>query len=242
MTETHTEFITRKFAALRRQPNRGKRTWEEIVNEYQGELGDMWEEFAGAVAAAIMLADDSATQSEIAFSMVDQFADDMSFLGREYIFDGAVEGLQSEDSALLYLAGGRMAKNEGFINSSLVPSIRDRIALFFADPENIISTVALVALLMPLQARVESYAGQAWATVNESVGEYARKNSLPVYWQRDELADHCDSCLEFGAREYASFNALLAETGGVLPADGTLCMGNCRCSLLVQESDEWIRP
>jgi len=93
-----------------------------------------------------------------------------------------------------------------------------------------------------MQARVESYAGQAWATVNESVGEYARKNGLAVYWQRDSLAEHCETCLEFGDRQYDSYDALLGETGGVIPADGTLCMGNCRCSLLVQEDQEWIRP
>lgn len=242
--ETLSAYLADKFAALRRDPPGLPRTWEEIVNSYQEELGDMWEEFATEVAEAIMTVDDPTMQTEIALSMLSQFADDMAYVGREYIFDSAVEGLADTDpdASLLAIAGMRMATNEGFITESLVPSIRDRLTVFFSDPVNVISSVAIVSMLMPMQARVESYAGQAWATVNESVGEYARKNNLPVYWMRDELAEHCESCLEFGSREYSSYDALLAETGGVLPADGTLCRGNCRCSLLVDEGNGWIRP
>ena len=242
--ETLSVYLADKFAALRRKQPGQPRTWEEIVNEYQGELGDLWEEFAAAAAIAVMQVDDSAMQTEIALSMVNQFADDMAFLGREYIFDGAVEGLADTepDGSLLAIAGMRMATNEGFITESLVPSIREKLTTFFSDPVNIITSVAIVALLMPMQARVESYAGQAWAAINEATGEYARKNNLSVYWQRDELAEHCETCLVFGAREYASYDLLLAETGGVLPADGTICRGNCRCSLLVDEGDGWVRP
>ena len=242
--ETLSVYLADKFATLRRKQPGLPRTWEEIVNEYQGELGDLWEEFAAAAAIAVMQVDDSAMQTEIALSMVSQFADDMAFLGREYIFDGAVEGLADTepDGSLLAIAGMRMATNEGFITESLVPSIRERLTTFFSDPANVITSVALVALLMPMQARVESYAGQAWAAINEATGEYARKNNLSVYWQRDELAEHCETCLVFGARTYASYDILLAETGGVLPADGTICRGNCRCSLLVDEGDGWVRP
>lgn len=242
--ETLSVYLADKFATLRRKQPGLPRTWEEIVNEYQGELGDLWEEFAAAVAVAIMQVDDSTMQTEIALSMVSQFADDMAFLGREYIFDGAVEGLADTepDGSLLAIAGMRMATNEGFIDQSLVPSIKDRLTTFFSDPKNVITSVAIVAMLMPMQARVESYAGQAWAAINEATGEYARKNNLSVYWQRDALADHCNTCLVFGDRTYASYDILLAETGGVLPADGTICRGNCRCSLLVDEGDGWVRP
>lgn len=241
---TLSAYLADKFAALRRKQPGLPRTWEEIVNEYQHELGDMWEEFTAAVAVAIMQVDDSAMQTEIALSMINQFADDMAFLGREYIFDGAVEGLADTepDGSLLAIAGMRMATNEGFIDQSLVPSIKDRLTTFFSDPANVITSVVIVAMLMPMQARVESYAGQAWAAINEATGEYARKNNLPVYWQRDSLAEHCESCLEFGEREYASFDILLAETGHVLPSDGTICRGNCRCSLLIDEGEGWVRP
>ena len=238
-------YLADKFAELRRNPEENvKHTWEEIVNDYQEDLGGMWEEFTVALADAIAEVDDRALQLEIALSMIDQYAENMTFLGREYIFDSAVEGLAdtTPDGSLLSIAGMRMATNEGFIKNSLVPDIRERLSIFFGDPVNVITSVALIAMLMPMQARVESYAGQAWATVNWAAGEYARKNNSPVYWQRDSQAEHCETCLEYGNRAYDSFDALLAETGHVLPADGTACMGNCRCSLMVKEDEEWVRP
>ena len=112
----------------------------------------------------------------------------------------------------------------------------------FTAPKNVVTSAAVVAILLPMQARVETYAGGAWAAVNEATGEYARKIGSPVYWDRDERADHCASCLDFGAREYESYDVLLAETGGATPADGVLCLGNCRCGLLIKEGDNWTRP
>ena len=183
-------------------------------------------------------------RAAIAFSMVDTFADDMTFVGREYIFDGVAIGLQrtEPDASLLSIAGMRMATNEGFVDTSLVPDIKTRLSIYFSDPKNVITSAAIVAMLLPMQARVESYAGGVWAAINEATGEYARKINGPVYWDRDERADHCASCLDFGAREYESYDALLAETGGATPADGVLCLGNCRCSLLISEGDKWVRP
>lgn len=237
-------FLAERFADLRRNPRTGEASWEDLVNEYQEELGEMWEDFAVAVAESVEQVDDSDLRTAITLAMVDQFAEDMTLLGREYIFDGVAEGLKrtDPDASLLSIAGMRMATNEGFVNDSLTPDIRERLTTFFSDPANVVTSAAVVAMLLPMQARVESYAGSAWAAINEATGEYARKINSPVYWGRDERADHCASCLDFGAREYESYDALLAETGGATPADGVLCLGNCRCSLLIREGDNWTRP
>jgi hypothetical protein len=176
--------------------------------------------------------------------MVDAFAEDMTSLGRDAIFEGVATGLHKTepDSSLLSIAGFQMATNEGYINQSLVPDVRQRLGEFFADPTNVVEAGALAAFLLPMMARVESYAGQAWAGINQAVGEYARKIGSPIYWARDSRAEHCETCLEFGEREYASFDDMLAITGGIAPADGTVCRGNCRCSLMVDEGDGWTRP
>lgn len=243
MRKSQATFLAEKLAALRRKP-RSDATWEELVNAYQEELGEMWEEFSTAVAEAASQDNDIEINTAIILSMVDQFADDMALLGREYIFDAAATGFvqMDPDMELLMLAGAKMGGNEQFIDGSLVPDIRLRLTTFFSDPANIITAAAVTLLLMPMQARVESYAGQAWATINEGVGIYAKQINSPVYWARDSLAEHCDSCLEFGGRSYPSYDVLLAETGGVLPANGTICRGNCRCSLMVKEDGEWLRP
>ena len=236
-------YLAEKFAALRRKQPGEPIVWEQLTNDYQQELGDLWEEFVVEMADAVESAD-LAIQGDIANAMIDQFAEDMTFLGREYIFDGVAEGFRNVEpnSMLLSIAGFQMGTNEGFINQSLVPAVKQRLGEFFADPENIVKAASLVTLLMPMQARVESYAGQVWAGINAATGEYARQIGSPVYWSRDSLAEHCASCLDYGEQEYASYDDLLATTGGVTPADGTICRGNCRCSLLVDEGFGWTRP
>jgi hypothetical protein len=241
--KTFNAYLAEKFMILRRNQPGEPVDWEELANDYQQELAELWEEFVSEMADAVESAEPE-FQQEIAFAMIDQFAEDMTFLGREYIFDGVAEGLKKidPDSTLLSIAGYHMAANEGYINESLVPDIKQKLGDFFSDPENLLKAGALVALFMPMQARVESYSGQVWAGINASVGEYARQIGSPVYWARDSLADHCGTCLDYGEREYDSYDDLLAITGGVIPADGTICRGNCRCTLLVDEGFGWTRP
>ncbi|MHA2063208.1 MAG: hypothetical protein ACXABY_02385 [Candidatus Thorarchaeota archaeon] len=236
------DYLDNRFAALRRKSAHPGETWEEIVNIYQGELGDMWAEFASDLASEVAGAD-PVVQLQIALSLVDEFAEELIQTSRESIFEASAEGLpEPPGGILLAVAGGRMARNEGFINESLTPDIKTRISRFFSDPLNIITAASLILLLMPMQARVESYAGQAWAAINAATGEYARKIGSPVYWSRDAQAKHCETCLAFGETEYASYDDLLIITGGIIPADGTVCRGNCRCSLLVDEGFGWTRP
>ncbi|MHA2062952.1 MAG: hypothetical protein ACXABY_01080 [Candidatus Thorarchaeota archaeon] len=237
-------YLNKNFAALRRRKPHGNAAWEEIVNTYQQELGGMWTEFVSDLASEVYAFEDPDIQIQIAYSLIDEFADELTAISRESIYDASAEGLKQVAPAgvLLSVAGSRMARNEEFIYDSLTPGIKQRISEFFSDPANIITAGALILLLAPMQARVESYAGQAWAAINQATGEYARVINSPVYWARDGRAEHCETCIAFGEREYDSFDDLLAITGGILPADGTACHGNCRCSLLVQEDGGWTRP
>jgi len=99
-------------------------------------------------------------------------------------------------------------------------------------------------------ARGEQYAGHVWHAVWEGARQrelYGIETGAGTAWRwrwvNDPLAQHCAECSVFGAdppgREYESWEAMMAITGGVLPGLGTECDGNCRCHLECDESGGW---
>ena len=99
-------------------------------------------------------------------------------------------------------------------------------------------------------SRAELYAGEVWHSLFSGAAERARIEDQqqgfpsPVRWVLDVIARHCRTCLSFGAdppgREYQSIDALVAQTGGILPGQGTECDGRCRCHLERLVNGVWV--
>jgi len=245
------------FAATRGTGAEKLRRWERATNEYQLALGTAYDEWATDTADALDEAETDAERDEILDEALLALALLLKNLQREAVY-GAVSlgtGGRPPTPALLQRVAGHLAGAEDAIESSLVSDIRFRVRAALRDPDVLASgAIAFLGVLMAKRARVESYAGVAWSTTQVAVGETAADAAEQggdgrVGWQRDEQAKHCDTCLAFGedapgVREYESWDALLAETGGVVPGHGTTCDGNCRCSILVHnaKTDEWERP
>jgi hypothetical protein len=92
-------------------------------------------------------------------------------------------------------------------------------------------------------SRVGLYTGAYWTAVwlgvQESMRESLQADTVPVRRLLDPGAQHCTTCPP-KAREYSSWNEMLAMTGG-LPADGSDdCHSNCRCQIELFLEDEWV--
>ncbi|MCI0349794.1 MAG: hypothetical protein L0Z53_10245, partial [Acidobacteriales bacterium] len=83
-------------------------------------------------------------------------------------------------------------------------------------------------------SRAALYAGAFWEAIWRGLGDMLtqRGEKLKVRRMLDDKAAHCSLCPTL-AKEYDSFEALLAEAG--LPGDGrTPCLSNCRCWVEVE--------
>jgi hypothetical protein len=131
--------------------------------------------------------------------------------------------------------------NSGFLISSLLPYIGADLS----DPETAGLTLGQLADTRGLAwaSRVGLYTGAYWTAVwlgvQESMRESLQADTVPVRRLLDPGAQHCATCPP-KAREYSSWNEMLALTGG-LPADGSDdCHSNCRCQIELFLEDEWI--
>jgi hypothetical protein len=86
------------------------------------------------------------------------------------------------------------------------------------------------------ESRLNLYSGIFWALIWMGFG--SEVGDQPVRRLLDPRADHCSTCPP-KARDYDSFNQMIAETGGV-PGDGSdECVANCRCSIEVERGRGW---
>lgn len=133
-----------------------------------------------------------------------------------------------------------MAANDDYLKNSLIPDIEQRLTNALADPgikaaiaagSTAAATDALRGQAALMESRIGQYAGTWWALMNYAVGAQAAKLGKRIRWTRDANARHCADCLRHGDKTYDSFIDLLNQTGGMSPADGVQCRGNCRCIL-----------
>ena len=239
----HSWDLMDMFAELRGTDTR--LAWENEVNRYQVELRMLYAEWVDDLA--VSLSDYDYLSDEIILSSLAVLDARLVALSRQRIFEvfdlgyGAGEIEYTVD--VISEVSSAMIDNERYIHTSLIPDLRTVIYDAIHNPAFLLlGTAFLVGELFKKASRVESYAGAAWNAVNKGAGMFASRQALPVYWLRDFLVEHCESCLAYGEREYVSYEALLAETGGVTPANGTACYGNCRCSLMVLRDGEYVRP
>jgi hypothetical protein len=242
--EEKPELASEMFARTRGRGRRAAQPWEKTVNEYQRNLGSMFDAWAEEVADDISATDDEDLQDDILLAALMRLSHEMTLLGRSNILDAVAAGVGGDNWRKPYLdvAGRHMAINEEYIENSLTKDMRSAIRNLIG--AGLVGAALKDAIVGSFNARAESYAGEAWGALQETVGERSKFSEDPrVLWRRDPQAQHCETCLEYGDREYDGYDAMLAETGDSAPGINTICDGNCRCWLeVIGESGEFGRP
>jgi len=142
-----------------------------------------------------------------------------------------------------------IASNDHYLETNLWPRIRTRLSLqeleeirrLYATGRDEDAHDLLWGALFGIRANAGQYSGAFWRVIWAASILRVEEASDPdlggpgtpwpgiperVRWIRDALAEHCETCMLFGDREYDSIEELLARTGGVLPGQGTECNGN----------------
>ncbi len=152
---------------------------------------------------------------------------------------GVIHGEEFNPGAAIE-ANAETQRQLAFLSTSLIPSIRGKIEEFLSSPSAAdFNLQPLTSELKNFGPRVALYAGASWLLLNRLFGQKTMKQvNTKIYWLRDSSAASCADCLEFGNREYASFDALLAASGSIQPGSAA-CLQNCRCRLInVREGGE----
>jgi len=237
--EEATEAAAERFADLRGAGRPGaKPKAVQAVNAYQRELERIYSRWSDDLAAQLTEAEpderDDILAAAFAALLVSLRAE-----GRKRITDALMLALDGEPPTpeMLQELTDAISENDRYLADSLIPSIRAKIEAGLID-EDVLAALGIGAgaeaiggILDTLGGRVAMYAGGWWALFNVIAGLGAKESGKPIRWSRDFMAHHCDTCLEFGDRDYPSWDDMLAETGGVSPASGTDCGSNCRCSI-----------
>lgn len=228
---------------------RGGPKYERATNAYQLRLQSAWRAWAERTAQEMARAEDEAERERVLEAAVAAIVTRMIAMGRESLPQALALGLgqvHASPQAVRELSEA-LAENERYLTQSLQPGViekvRERIA---RDPSIVLETAAIAALLMTFLGRVGQYAGAYWNIIWWGVIERARQlpnaQEIAVRWVLDpEVSKHCATCLEY-AGEYENYEAMLSRTGGIVPGVGTICNGNCRCSLQFQAPGKgWLR-
>lgn len=209
------------------------------VNRYQEALESEYEDWADETAEAIDEAADAEDQKKIIDERLAILLLLLIALGRKRIPQALALGLGGEaptPDSFRRLAD-RLAENERYLAESLIPAIREKLGRALSDTDIQLALATGVgaevirAILQTIAARVSSYAGQWWDIFNVGRGLQALLVGKRLRWNIDPQAQHCVDCLEYGEKEYDSFESLLLTTGGKYPSHGVACLTNCRCEL-----------
>lgn len=212
-----------------------------LVSMYRNDLGMVYERWNEDLSKALMRADEREWDSVLIAYLV-SLRLQLSAMGRVRLAEGA--GLALGDQVMTdrmeQLLEWRIQENDHFLLHSLMPSIWDR-AKGLLPQLAVIGMKGFVAGMGKHTARVQLYAGAQWTAMQETAG--VASTELPdrhIFWALNPRAQHCDDCLEYGDREYESWDHMMAATGGAMPGAGVQCDGNCRCDLLtVGENGEF---
>jgi len=135
-----------------------------------------------------------------------------------------------------------VAANEGYLKDSLIPDLQAKIERALQDKDILLALAtgvgaeAIRGILGTVTARIGSYAGMWWGIHNNAVGTLAGIKGKPILWRLDPaVINHCATCLTYGDKTYPSMKSMLSETGGISPSHGTICNGNDRCELILQD-------
>ena len=132
-----------------------------------------------------------------------------------------------------------VAENDGYIEGSLIPTIRNKAQNALRDSMLLAGgTVAISGVFSVFLGRVASYAGTFFNAIFQGVGDALRQE--PNYDSRrvervlDPGAQHCSTC-PGKAKIYDNWETMISQAG--LPGDGSdQCHSNCRCIITIEDS------
>jgi hypothetical protein len=211
-------------------------------NQYQHDLTDAYNSWADDAAKQLAAETDRAKRDALLATLLLLLLASLRDLANAELPNAIALGLGgTPGSPAVYQQVAKvMAENEAYLENSFIPAVRAQMLTAINDPallaaldsgNTATAQAALDVAAKLLAARLAQYAGSWWKLMNYAIGQQAANLGMRIRWTRDAQAKHCGTCLKYGEREYDSFADLLAKTGGVLPADGTACGGNCRCIL-----------
>lgn len=122
--------------------------------------------------------------------------------------------------------------DQNFVDTTLIPDVKARLLKEAQMVPGFLWTAAQIAPAFAAMAyRLHLYGGNFWATLALGVGLLVKaRGDKPVRRFLDPAAKHCDTCPPKAA-EYANWDTMVAECGG-LPGDGSDdCDGGCRCGV-----------
>ncbi len=246
----------------------GPGTALRLTNEYQAELLRMYDDWSAELANDI--ADRQPTTPESCTAIIDlhmgDLADRMHEMGRRRIREAwltGMRGMEPDAKALRRIAEAQ-ARNDGYIDTSLIPDIRERAMAQVPDiikpavkemadrqhHYDMAGALLMLGVLEGVKGRVDGYVGEVWRGCFEGAGIWQADQNvqraaqgLPsqrVKWQLDPDAQHCKAADgRHGCEQLAGVYDQWDDMPTV-PAGDVTCLGNCRCSILVEEGGQWV--
>ena len=224
---------------------RGRPTKQiQAVNEYQEALEDSYSDWADDFAGDVASAEDDTARKAVIVAGLLALLGTLQVLGRKSL-PNAIDialGDEAPTPELLRIIADIVAANENYLKDSLMPDLQAKIEKALQDKDIQIALAtgvgaeAIRGILGTVTARVGSYSGAWWSIHNNAVGALAEMKGKQILWRLDPaVINHCATCLTYGDKTYASMKSMLSETGGISPSHGTICNGNDRCELIMQD-------
>uniref|UniRef100_A0A6M3JA74 Putative ligase n=1 Tax=viral metagenome TaxID=1070528 RepID=A0A6M3JA74_9ZZZZ len=240
---------------------RGRRGGSKIgnaTNEYQGLLTaiyDRWTKKAQRAIVAASKGNRRATLKEVDRQLLG-LAKELKLAAAKHIDEAIRLGLHGDlDKEAKRLVDKQVQENNKFVDGSLIPRMREKIASHLNDLEAQhqyeLDSGGFLGLLQSMRSEPPAYAGAFWAAIFLGAGlsmiredrqrEEEGQEPRRVRWVLDPAAEHCNDsahghgCLGL-AGVYSSW-----EDMPTVPAGEVTCLGNCRCHIEVETESGWQR-
>lgn len=239
---------------------RGRRAGSRIgnaTNEYQGLLTAIYDRWTTKAQRAIVSASEKGRK--VAIKEIDRqllaLEKELKAAGAKHIDEAVRLGLKkptSGDRSAMALVKQRVGENDKFVDTSLIPRIREKIVSHLDEVEAKqyqFDPTAFLGLLQSMRAEPSAYAGAFWSAIFLGAGlamsavdterKEAGQKPRRVRWILDPAAEHCKrSEFHHGCPDLAGIYNSYDDLPTV-PAGDVSCLGSCRCHLAVETEAGW---
>jgi len=225
---------------------RYRNKYRKSTDRYKSELQKTYEEWYRSLAGKLAREKSEAKRKRLADAAMLALLIDLKKLGRERLEEAYMQSIEAVDITPEMVDEMELiiASNDEYLTDSLIPALGERIEKNVTPEIWFAGLAAILGAFAGFTARVGLYAGAYWDAIWRGAAQQQviqGREGWAVLWLKDPRAKHCSSCLEF-AGAYIHYDAMLVVTGGIVPGVGTICDGNCRCTLLTRSGPEmeWV--